>query len=85
MDGTIDDLLNGDDWPALLAVELPYGVDDRRYVEQWGWIPGMGHSVVALGPGPTGSLLIGDPAVGLKRWSKTDLDVLWHGVGLRVK
>ncbi|PAY17526.1 peptidase C39 [Rhodopirellula sp. SM50] len=85
VDGTIDDLLSDDDWPVLLAVELPYGVEDRRYVEQWGWIPGMGHSVVAFGRAPTGGLLIGDPSVGLERWSTADLDVLWHGAGLRVK
>ncbi|MGB7327306.1 MAG: peptidase C39 [Rubripirellula sp.] len=85
LNGMIADLLAADDWPVLLAVELPYGVADRRYVEQWGWIPGMGHSVVALGRGPSGGVLIGDPSVGLEEWTEADLEVLWHGVGLRVK
>jgi hypothetical protein len=84
LDGTVAELLSDDDWPVLLAVELPYGVEDRRYVEQWGWIPGMGHSVVALGRGPSGGLLIGDPSVGLEEWTEEDLQVLWHGAGLRV-
>ncbi|WP_182868180.1 peptidase C39 [Stieleria mannarensis] len=83
--GTGDDLIAEDDWPVLLAVELPYGVDDRRYVDQWGWIPGMGHSVVALGTTPAGDLLIGDPSVGLELWTEADLRVLWHGAGIRVK
>ncbi|QEG00643.1 hypothetical protein Mal15_47140 [Stieleria maiorica] len=85
VDGASDDLIADDDWPVLLAVELPYGVDDRRYVDQWGWIPGMGHSVVALGTTPDGGLVIGDPSVGLEWWTEADLRVLWHGVGIRVK
>ncbi len=85
LDGTYSDLINHNDWPVLLAVELPYGVKDRRYVEQWGWIPGMGHSVVALGQSPRGGILIGDPSVGLEEWTEADMKVLWHGVGLRVK
>jgi hypothetical protein len=43
-------LLNGEiDFPILLMVKLPRsGVEDPRYANQWGWIPGMGHSVVAI-------------------------------------
>ncbi|TWU05574.1 cysteine peptidase family C39 domain-containing protein [Stieleria varia] len=85
LDGSIPDLLSSDDWPVLLAVELAYGEEDRTYVEQWGWIPGMGHSVVALGRGPNGGVLIGDPSVGLEEWTEKDMEVLWHGVGLRIK
>ncbi len=85
LDGTIADVLADDDWPVLLAVELPYGVEDRRYVEQWGWIPGMGHSVVALERSSNGGILVGDPSVGLETWSEADLQVLWHGAGVRVK
>jgi hypothetical protein len=78
-------LLDENDWPVLLAVQLPHGVDDRRYADQWGWIPGMGHSVVALGRMPDGGIIVGDPSVGLERWTEADLKVLWHGNGLRVK
>lgn len=78
-------LLEDDDWPVLLAVQLPYGVDDRRYADEWGWIPGMGHSVVVLGSVPGGGVIVGDPSVGLERWSAADLEVLWHGNGVRVK
>jgi hypothetical protein len=85
LDGTVDELLTDGDWPVLLAVKLPFGVDDRRYADQWGWIPGMGHSVVAMGQTANGRVIIGDPSVGLEAWSETDLRVLWHGDGLRVK
>ena len=78
-------LLDDDDWPVLLAVQLPHGVDDRRYADQWGWIPGMGHSVVALGRTQDSGIIVGDPSVGLERWTEADLKVLWHGNGVRVK
>ncbi|MCC9602205.1 peptidase C39 [Stieleria sp. JC731] len=86
VDVDLDGLLSRNQWPVLLAVELPYGVDDRRYADQWGWIPGMGHSVVALGRDPRGGsgILIGDPSRGLEIWTEDDLDVLWHGNGIRL-
>lgn len=85
LSGSLDDLLAADDWPVLLAVELPFGVEDRRYADQWGWIPGMGHSVVALERLPDGKIVIGDPSAGLDAWTEDDLRVLWHGDGIRVR
>lgn len=84
LNSTVEHLVETNDWPALLAVRLPFGVEDLRYVEQWGWIPGMGHSVVALGLSNDGRFVIGDPSVGLELWTAEDLEVLWHGDGLRV-
>lgn len=82
---SLEELFAKDDWPVLLAVELPYGTEDTRYANEWGWIPGMGHSVVALGKTPDGNgLLIGDPSVGLEAWSIDDMRVLWHGDGIRL-
>nr|WP_246152022.1 peptidase C39 [Rubripirellula reticaptiva] len=78
-------LISDDDWPVLIAVELPFGVEDRRYADQWGWIPGMGHSVVALGRTEDGGFLIGDPSVGLEIWREDDMKLLWHGNGIRVQ
>lgn len=85
LEGGFARLVADDDWPVLLSVRLPFGVDDRRFVEQWGWIPGMGHSVVILGRTGDGNFIVGDPAVGLEIWSKTDLDLLWQGVGMRLE
>ena len=85
VESDLDELLADNDWPVLLAVELPYGVEDRRYADQWGWIPGMGHSVVALGRSPGGAILIGDPSVGRELWTASDLRLLWQGSGVRVK
>ncbi len=85
LDGGLSRLIADDDWPVLLSVSLPFGVEDRRFVEQWGWIPGMGHSVVVLGRTNDGRFIVGDPAVGLELWSQADLDLLWQGVGMRVE
>jgi len=85
VDHRLEKLLSDDDWPVLLAVRLPFGVDDPRFEQEWGWIPGMGHSVVALGRDPSGDIVIADPAVGLELWSESTLKTLWQGNGLRVK
>ena len=85
VDESLDELIAKDDWPVLLAVKLPFGTEDPRYANQWGWIPGMGHSVVAFGTTDDGTgLFIGDPSVGLEAWTLTDMKVLWHGDGIRV-
>jgi hypothetical protein len=85
VNGSLEQLLENDDWPVLMAVRLPFGVDDPRFVEEWGWIPGMGHSVVALGRLPDGGIIVGDPAVGLEKWNESELRILWRGNGMRLK
>lgn len=85
VDPRLEKLLSDDDWPVLLAVRLPFGVDDPRFEQEWGWIPGMGHSVVALRREPNGDIVIADPSVGLEHWSESTLKTLWQGNGMRVK
>lgn len=84
-DRSLARLLQEDDWPVLAAVRLPFGVDDPRFAEEWGWIPGMGHSVVVLSRNPDGDLVIADPAIGLEVWSESKLKTLWQGNGLRIR
>ncbi len=85
IDGSLENFLRADDFPALIAVRLPYGIDDPRFTQEWGWIPGMGHSVVILGRTPDGELIVGDPAIGLEYWPESQLEILWQGAGLRVR
>lgn len=85
VDRALDRLLADDSWPVLLSVRLPFGVADRRFADEWGWIPGMGHSVVALGRSPDGGVVIGDPATGREVWSAADMQLLWHGNGIRLR
>jgi hypothetical protein len=85
VDRSLNRLLQDDDWPVLAAVRLPRGVDDPRFEQEWGWIPGMGHSVVILRRTPDGQFLIADPAAGLELWPESKLTTLWQGNGLRVR
>lgn len=76
---SVEELISQESWPVLLMVELPRGVEDPRYENEWGWIPGLGHSVVAMGSNRSNEIVIADPAIGLETWSGDDLGVLWHG------
>lgn len=67
--------------PVLLSVELR----DRRlerHMQNWGWIPGVPHSIVLLGFIDDTKVAIADPAVGREVWMLDDLKVLWHGEGV---
>jgi len=82
---SIDKLLEADDWPALLLVWLdPKDHVDPRYKEQWGWEPGVGHAVTVFGRIGNDRFDVGDPSIGREQWSLQDLQVLWHGEGLRL-
>ena len=71
--------------PVILTVGVPKGVPvDQRYVEDWGWRPGISHSVVLYRFMSNGMVRIGDPSVGLESWTETDLRILWQGKGLRL-
>ncbi|QDU31065.1 hypothetical protein ETAA8_62180 [Anatilimnocola aggregata] len=85
VDRSLSRLLLDNDWPVLMAVRLPLGVEDERFEKEWGWIPGMGHAVVALDRHPDGGFVMADPAVGLEVWSEEKLKTLWQGNGMRMK
>ncbi len=71
--------------PVILTVMLEPGADvDPRYQSQWGWRPGVGHTVVLFGFNGDGTIDVGDPGVGREKWSEDALRDLWHGevVGL---
>lgn len=71
--------------PAILTVELPRDVPAGwEYRQESGWLPGVSHSVVCLGPDGGDHWKIVDPANGLEQWSTADLLVLWQGHGLRL-
>src|SRR5207253_1045390 len=80
----IDDLRRENALPAVLVAELTDAkAADRRYSEDWGWIPGVQHAVVAFRIDER-RVEIGDPAIGRERWLLEALRVLWHGVALKL-
>jgi hypothetical protein len=71
--------------PVLLTVELRKGAHvDPRYERDWGWTPGVAHTVVLFHFLPNGRIEIGDPDVGQETWNIEALRVLWHGDGIRI-
>lgn len=66
---------------AMLEPGTPWAED---YEKEWGWIPGVPHSVVFLQRTPDGLYLMADPFAGVETWTQQDVDVLWHGQGIRL-
>ena len=84
-DCTIDELRSLPEYPVLLSVELKEADAGKYlfYVQELGWEPDTPHTVVLLGFDSTGNALIGEPAFGIERWRERDLEILWHGRGMR--
>jgi len=85
--GNITDLQNSGISPILLSVGLPSGSENINpaYTQQWGWIPGVSHTVVLFRFLGNDKIEIGDPSTGRETWSIDDLAVLWRGTGLYLK
>jgi len=73
-------------FPVMVNMKLKdsdYG--SSRYYGQWGWKPGVPHTVVLLGQADDGKFLVADPATGMDIWDYQALDVLWDKVGFFLK
>jgi hypothetical protein len=83
-----EDLLARASQPLLLTVGLPEDTANnvRTAAAEWGWKPGVGHSVVALQRSPLGRLVVADPAPGIGReeWTKDDVQYLFRGTAMRL-
>ena len=56
----------------------------EAYQGEWGWIPGVSHSVVFLNQTRSGSFRMVDPTVGIENWTSEDVRTLWCGQGMRL-
>ena len=52
--------------------------------KNWGWTPGMAHSVVFFRTLPNNLVEIGDPSVGREHWGMDGIETLWHGDAMRL-
>lgn len=85
-DGNIDRLREIRE-PMLIDVGLPsIGQFPKIYTEDYGWQPGVLHSVVFYGFKSPDRIWIGEPTpgVGREEWSLADLQVLYRGRGFRL-
>jgi hypothetical protein len=68
------------DGPAVISVGLEKGREyPPIYTQQWGWKPGVRHSVVLIEFVGYDRVLVADPSVGMEYWSIGDLKTLWRG------
>jgi hypothetical protein len=68
--------------PALISVRIDPGQNvDPRYQRDWGWEPGVSHTVVVLGFRYDGKVDIADPSVGKEQWEVQGIRDLWKGRG----
>lgn len=83
---TLDELQKSEQLPVLLSVQLD--LDDAGmnlyYESKAGWIPDVAHTVVLFGFDADGNAIIGEPSYGFERWSRKDMEILWHGRGIRL-
>lgn len=77
---TWDELTDKINGPAILSVGIdPSQTYNPAYVEDWGWHPGVRHSVLLRDIDQNGNVLVADPAVGLEWWAPRDLETLFRG------
>lgn len=68
-------------YPSIIFVGIDDGSDPLTVQRQmqWGWIPGVLHTVAHLPQSSDDFIPVGDPATGLEWWSKDTLNSLWRG------
>lgn len=73
--------------PMILSVGLERGSPaDIEYQTEWGWTPGVRHSVVLLKFHASGVADIADPTpdATFEQWTPESLHVLWRGTAIRL-
>ena len=75
------------DRPLILSVGLSRGArSDSDYTREFGWQPGVNHSVVLLRFDSSGNAVIADPSLEMCRehWPSDMLHTLWRGYAFRL-
>jgi hypothetical protein len=72
--------------PMIVSVGLPSKSSDRIAMNEWGWKPGIGHSVVYMGDVYAGRIMVADPTpnVGMEDWSVDEFQYLYRGTAMRL-
>jgi Peptidase C39 family len=75
------------DGPMIISVGLESSASyDTEFTREFGWIPGVNHSVILHGFTRFGCAIIADPTQALSReqWDDDTLKVLWRGYAVRL-
>jgi len=83
---SVEDLRQYAGEPMILSVGLEAGAADDEFSREFGWVPGVNHSVVLLGFNDQGNAVIADPTQELCRehWDHSTLSTLWRGYAFRL-
>lgn len=81
-----DELRQLADRPMILSVGLESGAANEELESDFGWVPGVNHSVVLLKFNDQGAAVIADPTQELHRehWDSPTLHALWRGYAFRL-
>jgi hypothetical protein len=82
-----DELAQLADRPLILSVGLESGLPaDTEFTREFGWVPGVNHSVVLTGFTKSGLAIIADPSIEMSReqWDRPMLSTLWRGYAIQL-
>lgn len=81
----LEELREANRWPVILLVDLLTSSESKSSETAWrGWSLRVEHAVVFYGVAQSGEAILGDPAIGKKRWPLAMLERVWNGEGLRL-
>lgn len=83
----IDELREAVDDPIIVSTGLKLEAAasaDPRYMTDWGWAPGVKHTVVLLKALDSEFTIVADPATGVERWTREALQLLYQGEGFQL-
>jgi hypothetical protein len=85
--GPIEDLIQQMGGPLIVSVGLPSGeAPNSEFTREFGWVPGVNHSVILESIRPGGTVVIADPTQEMAReqWDRDMLRLLWQGHAMRL-
>jgi len=85
--GPVDVVVRNCGGPMILSVGLAAGAPQNdEFTREFGWVPGVNHSVVLEGAASGGAVVIADPSQEMTRehWDRETLTTLWRGTALRL-
>ena len=85
--GPVDVVARNCGGPMILSVGLAAGApENAEFTREFGWVPGVNHSVVLEGVRSGGVVVIADPSQEMTRehWDRETLTTLWRGTALRL-
>ena len=85
--GPLEELAQQTGGPMIISVGLASGAPpNSEFTREFGWVPGVNHSVILESIRPGGTVVIADPTQEMAReqWDREMLRLLWRGHAMRL-